>query len=145
MSGAVKNDHIRPVVEELRDTLAGWVGRLLFFQARLVLIKSVIASYPIHSMAEYKWPSRIIRDCETAIRNFLWTGDSKTSRCFVVGFDKLCCPFSEGGLGLTRLKVMNKALIMKLWWKIWAQFLHAKYLKVNGDVIDYHFSIVYFS
>ncbi|XP_026400427.1 uncharacterized protein LOC113296333 [Papaver somniferum] len=53
-----------------------------------------------------------------AIRNFIWTGDSSTRRDFVVAYDKICTPYSEGGLGLCRMAVMNKALLMKLWWKI---------------------------
>ncbi|XP_026459477.1 uncharacterized protein LOC113360152 [Papaver somniferum] len=39
----------------------------------------------------------------------------KGYRSFVVGFDKICSPYEEGGFGLTQLRVTNKALLMRLW------------------------------
>lgn len=143
MPGRVKYAHIRPVVEKLLEQLAGWKGRMLSFQGRIILLKHVIASYAIHTMAVYRWPRRIISQCETAIKNFLWTGDAEVRKSLVVSFDRICSPYEEGGLGLRRMAVVNRAMLMKLWWNIrhsnktWAQFLRAKYLKVNGDLIDY--------
>lgn len=143
MPGAVRYAHVRPVVEKIMDKLAGWVGIQLSFQARVVLVKSVISSYSIHTMAIYKWPLKIITQCERAIKNFLWTGDAKKRKALVVSFEKICSPYCEGGLGLSKLEVVNKAMLMKLWWNIknstkkWAQFMRAKFLKINGDLIDY--------
>ncbi|XP_026455672.1 uncharacterized protein LOC113356677 [Papaver somniferum] len=56
------------------------------------------------------------------------------SRAVVVAYDKICCPFEEGGLALSRMATMNFAMLMKLWWKIstskknWAGYLKAKFL-----------------
>ncbi|XP_026399707.1 uncharacterized protein LOC113295590 [Papaver somniferum] len=55
MPGIVRYRHISNVVENIRNQLAGWRGRLLSFHDRIVLVKSVIASYYIHDMAIYKW------------------------------------------------------------------------------------------
>ncbi|XP_026443242.1 uncharacterized protein LOC113343173 [Papaver somniferum] len=47
-------------------------------------------------------------------------------------------PVEEGGLGITSLKTMNKALLMKLWWSIkysskrWARFLESKFTCRDG-------------
>ncbi|XP_026416189.1 uncharacterized protein LOC113311577 [Papaver somniferum] len=141
--GIVRIIHVRQVVEKIRDKLAGWKGQLLFFQARLVLIKAVISSYIIHSMAVYKWPCMYIKQVEKAIRNFLCSGDAEKRKYFTVCYDSLCCKKSEGGLGLKKLLDVNKAMLMKLWVsirdsdKIWARFLKAKYFKSNGKLIDY--------
>ncbi|XP_026455374.1 uncharacterized protein LOC113356446 [Papaver somniferum] len=140
MPRTVRYHHISGVVEKIKDQLAGWKGFLLSFHDRLVLVKSVIASYSIHNMVIYKWPSKFILQCERAIRNFIWTGDSNVSRVVVVAYDKVCFPFEEGVLGLTRLETMNTALLMKLWWKIrtskkkWAGFLRAKCFNRNGCI-----------
>ncbi|XP_026428874.1 uncharacterized protein LOC113324799 [Papaver somniferum] len=140
MPGIVRYRHISNVVEKIKNQLAGWRGRLLSFHDRIVLFKSVIASYYIHNMAIYKWPRKFILQCERAIRNFIWSGDSNINRVVVVAFDKICCPFEEGGLGLTLMATMNKALIMKLWWKIrnstkkWALFLKAKLFDRKGCI-----------
>ncbi|XP_026459210.1 uncharacterized protein LOC113359853 [Papaver somniferum] len=143
MPGTVRYHHICNVIERIKAQLAGWKGRLLSFHDCIVLVKSVIVSYSIHNMAVYKWPRKFILQCERAIRNFIWTGDSNISHAVVVAFDKVCCPYEEGGLGLTRMATMNKALIMKLWWKIrnskkkWVGFLRAKFFGRNGCIKKY--------
>ncbi|XP_026397148.1 uncharacterized protein LOC113291879 [Papaver somniferum] len=52
---------------------------------------------------------------------------------------KVCTPFEEGGLAIPRLVVINRALLMKMMWKImhsneeWAVFFKAKYVDKNGQ------------
>ncbi|XP_026399658.1 uncharacterized protein LOC113295544 [Papaver somniferum] len=90
--GTVRYHHISGVVEKIKAQLSGWKGFLLSFHNRIVLVKSVTASYSIHNMAIYKWPRKLIFQCERAIRNFIWTGDSNlwwkilTSKKKWVGF-----------------------------------------------------------
>ncbi|XP_026383959.1 uncharacterized protein LOC113279480 [Papaver somniferum] len=140
MPGSVKYHHIENVVEKIKSQLAGWKGRHLSFHDRIILVKFVIASYSIHNMAIYRWPRKFILQCERAIRNFIWSGDSNVSRTVVVSFDKICCPFEEGGLGLPRMATINTTLLMKLWWNIrtsnkkWAGFLRAKFFGRNGCI-----------
>ncbi|XP_026445202.1 uncharacterized protein LOC113345739 [Papaver somniferum] len=144
MPGVVRYGNISPIIDKIKDQLSIYKGKILSFQDRVVLIKSVIASYSIHNMVVYKWPEKFIQQCERVIRNFLWSGDSNMSRAFVVGFDKVCSPYSEGGLGLVKMEVMKKALLMKLWWNIknsskkWARFLEAKFTTKEGVVKDYY-------
>ncbi|XP_026383519.1 uncharacterized protein LOC113279018 [Papaver somniferum] len=113
--GIVRHIHVRQVVEKIMDKLAGWKGKLFSFQARIVLIKSVISSYVIHSMAVYKWPCTVIKQVERAIRNFIWSGDAEKRKYFTVLYDDLCCSKREGGLGIQKLLDVNKAMLMKLW------------------------------
>ncbi|XP_026442625.1 uncharacterized protein LOC113342238 [Papaver somniferum] len=140
MPGTIRYRHISNVVEKIKSQLAGWKGFSLYFHDRIVLVKSGIASCSIHNMDIYKWPSKFILQCERAIRNFIWTGDSNVSRAVVVAYDKVCCTFKEGGLALTRISTMNDALIMKLWWNIrtskrkWDGFLRAKFFGRNGCI-----------
>ncbi|XP_026442379.1 uncharacterized protein LOC113341880 [Papaver somniferum] len=140
LPGVVKYRHISNVVDKLKEQLSVMKGKMLSFQNRVVLIKSVFSSYSIHNMAVYKWPVKFIQQCDRAIRNFLWSGDSNLSRYFVVGYDKICIPVKEGGLGLCSLKTMNQALLMKLWWNIkssgknWARFLESKFTCRDGRI-----------
>ncbi|XP_026383956.1 uncharacterized protein LOC113279476 [Papaver somniferum] len=128
MPGAVKYSHISNVVDKLKDQLTIW---------------NVLSSYSIHNMAIYKWPKKFIQQCERVIRNFLWSGDSNLSRSFVVGYDKICRPYKEGGLGIPTLEVLKKALLMKLWWNIkysskaWSRFLETKLTYRNGKFKEY--------
>ncbi|XP_026399755.1 uncharacterized protein LOC113295639 [Papaver somniferum] len=67
-------------------------------------------------------------------------GDSNTRRYFFVGYDKVCTPYEEGGLGITSLSVINEALLMKLSWKIRtsknkrAKYLVPKFFGRNGKI-----------
>ncbi|XP_026435814.1 uncharacterized protein LOC113333603 [Papaver somniferum] len=137
--GMVRHIHVRQVVENIMDKLDGWKGKLLSFQARLVLIKSVISSYVIHSMVVYKCPCTVIKQVERAIRNFHWSGDAEKLKYFTVLYDDLCLPKREGGLGIKKLNDVNRSMLMKLWIyiKILARFLKAKYFKINGNLINY--------
>ncbi|XP_026428320.1 uncharacterized protein LOC113324214 [Papaver somniferum] len=116
--GRVKSNTVWPMMEMMESYLEAWKGRLLSFHDRLVLIKSVLCSIPIYNMAVYKWPSSIIKICERIIRNVLWTGDSEERKYDTLKWSKVCNPYNEGGLGIRRLMVTNKALLMKMMWKL---------------------------
>ncbi|OVA18878.1 hypothetical protein BVC80_2955g1 [Macleaya cordata] len=142
--GRVKKAQVWHVVDRLQETLAGWKGSLLSFQARLCLIKSVLFSIPIYNMAIYKWPKSVINSCERIMRNFLWSGDPAKSKLITKAWHKICCPKDEGGLGLVRLETLNRALLSKLMWGIyssknsWAKFLLAKFRYKKGGWITYY-------
>ncbi|XP_026442635.1 uncharacterized protein LOC113342252 [Papaver somniferum] len=101
MSGVVKYAHISNVVYKLKDQLSVLKGKMLSFQDRVVLIKTVLSNYSIHNMA---------------------------------------VPVKEGGLSLTSLRTMNKALLMKLWWNVktsnkkWARYLKTNYTYMDGRI-----------
>ncbi|XP_026442651.1 uncharacterized protein LOC113342272 [Papaver somniferum] len=143
MPEIVRYHHISNVVEKIKEKLSGWKGKHLSFQDRVVLIKFVIVSYSIHNMAVYRWPKKIVHQCEVVIQNFLWTGDSSVRRSFTVAYDKVCVPYEEGGLGISSMISMNKALLMKLWWnmktskKNWAKLFRARFFSRNGHLRKY--------
>ncbi|XP_026458909.1 uncharacterized protein LOC113359504 [Papaver somniferum] len=101
-------------------------------------------NYPIYSMSVYKWPKKVIRECERIIRNFLWSGDPAKRKLITLEWNKTCYPISEGGLGLRRLEIINKAILMKLPWRIqnenedWSRFFLAKYTNKKGEWISYY-------
>ncbi|OVA17071.1 Ribonuclease H domain [Macleaya cordata] len=101
-------------------------------------------SIPIYNMAIYKWPKAVIWACERIMRNFLWTGDPASKKLITKAWHKLCCPKDEGGLGLTKLENINRALLLKLVWRItshkdhWASFLKAKFQSRTSNWISYY-------
>ncbi|KAL4199033.1 hypothetical protein AMTRI_Chr03g142910 [Amborella trichopoda] len=60
----------------------------------------------IHSFAIYQWPANLIKEMETQMRNFIWTGNRELSKRITVSWDKVCKPINEGGLGLRRLRML---------------------------------------
>ncbi|XP_026384787.1 uncharacterized protein LOC113280367 [Papaver somniferum] len=73
----------------------------------------------------------------------IW-GDPRSRKLVTLKWEKVCVPFKEGGMGIRSLEVINKALLMKLIWKIqqgndeWVLFFHAKFKMKNGEWITYH-------
>ena len=69
-------------------------------------------------------------------RDFLW-GDSKTH---LVGWDKVCAPMANGGLGVRKLTTFNIALLGKWLWqfgveetRLWKRVVALKFGKEWGD------------
>ncbi|XP_026436139.1 uncharacterized protein LOC113334001 [Papaver somniferum] len=125
--GRLKTYQFWGMVELMQQMLAGWVGKLLAFFERLILVKHVLCSIPIYNMTVYKWP------------NFMWSGDPAVKKLVTVKWDEVNTPTIEGGLGLRRLEGMNKAMLMKLLWKIetkeveWTQFMREKYKNKKNE------------
>ncbi|XP_026447948.1 uncharacterized protein LOC113348402 [Papaver somniferum] len=115
--GRVTTEMVWPTVLMLQNKLAAWKGRLLSFHDRLILVKTVLCSYPLYNMEVYKWPSSVIKICEKLIRNFLWSGDGEVRKYKTLSWKKICVPYIEGGLGIRRLEVLKKILLMKMMWK----------------------------
>ena len=62
----------------------------------------------------------------------------KKGKYHLVSWSEVCRPKDLGGLGIQNLALMNKALLVKWWWKIfnsiglWQDILLNKYLKGEG-------------
>ncbi|XP_026398977.1 uncharacterized protein LOC113294818 [Papaver somniferum] len=95
--------------------------------------------WPMVEMLQGKldaWKGRILSFQE---RNFLWSGDGDVRKFKTLSWEKVCTPFEKGGLGIQRLEIINRALLMKMIWKILhskeecATFFKAKYIDKNGQ------------
>ncbi|KAF9626762.1 hypothetical protein IFM89_039042 [Coptis chinensis] len=115
-------------------------------QARCVLVKDVLSLIPIHNMAVYWWPSSLIKEAERSIRNFLWSGDPSQRKMITIGWDKVCKPVEEGGLGIRRLREINVSMLMKLAWQFksgdddFSTFMRGKFLTRDGEKAKYKIS-----
>ncbi|XP_042499710.1 uncharacterized protein LOC122077876 [Macadamia integrifolia] len=136
--GRVKKDFVMPIMDKVKGRLAGWKGKMLSLAGRVELVKSVIMSMPAHSFAVYWWPSSLITTLERWMRNFVWSGEIDATKKIVVNWDQCCKPKEEGGLGLRRLRDMNKAMLCKTAWRIkhenslTSRFLRARFLNKQG-------------
>lgn len=79
---------------------------------RIRLIKYVICDM----LSEVDFFGKI--DTGSLAANFVRTGDIDSRKIVTVAWDKICTPFSEGGLGLCSLKSTDKEAMLKLTWEV---------------------------
>lgn len=103
-----------PLLEKLRTRMTTWTTRHLSFAGRLQLLHSVIAGLVNFWVSAYRLPSGCINEIDKLCSSFLWSGLELSAKKSKVAWVDVCCPKSEGGLGLQSLKEVNKLCCLKL-------------------------------
>ena len=49
---------------------------------------------------------------------FLWSGTEEKNKLSLVNWEEVCNSKEKGGLGLRRLRDLNKALLTKIGWRL---------------------------
>ena len=98
-----------PILEKIEQKLARWKKLYLSIGGRLTLLKSMLSSLPTYFLSLFTIPTHVANKIEKLQRDFLW-GDSKTH---LLGWDKVCIPIANDGLGIRKLTTFNKALLGK--------------------------------
>lgn len=124
------------IVDKFSSRLQSWKGKLLSPAGRVVLIKSVLQSLPIYTMATTKLPVGVLKALTAQIRRFFWGAQDKDRYLAYVAWAKIVQPIENGGLGIRDLTLVNEALLMKSLFKLasnfgalWTMVVRAKYLK----------------
>jgi ribonuclease HI len=133
--GKPKKIHLQALADRVKSKLASWKGHSLSLMGRVQLVQSVIHGMLLYSFKIYSWPRSLIKHLDSCIRNFVWSGNVDTKKLVTLSWDKVCTPISSGGLGLRRLKDMNKAGCLKLCWELiksdkqWATTLRTRFFR----------------
>ena len=106
------------VVERVQSKLSSWKAKLLSPPGRVVLIQSVTSSIPAYYMQNTMLPSKVCSDLDKLNRDFLWGSSRDSKKMHLVGWDKVCRPKCDGGLGLQSTKFRNIATLAKLNWRL---------------------------
>ncbi|GJT03162.1 putative RNA-directed DNA polymerase, eukaryota, reverse transcriptase zinc-binding domain protein [Tanacetum coccineum] len=126
----------KELVEKVKSKINDWKNKFLSFAGRVQLVQSVLASMHIYWASVFIIPSRILLDLEQLMCGFIWCqGDMRKGRA-KVAWESVCLPKTEGGLGLRKLNVFNKALISTHIWSIislkeslWVKWIHVYKLR----------------
>ncbi|KAK1406259.1 hypothetical protein QVD17_41550 [Tagetes erecta] len=118
VASRVRTSDCRALIEKVDYRIGDWKNKLLSFAGRCQLINSVIASLHVFWSSVFILPIRIMHDIEAKMRDFLWArGPLKKGRARVAWKD-VCMPKNEGGLGINRVRDMNKAMMSFHIWSI---------------------------
>ncbi|XP_021986543.1 uncharacterized protein LOC110882980 [Helianthus annuus] len=107
----------RPVHDIFDARLASWKASLLSIGGRLTLIKSLLESIPNYYFYLYKAPVQVIKGLESKIKKFLWGNTGSHKRLHWVTWDRVTLRKEAGGIGRSRLKDINVALLSKWGWR----------------------------
>lgn len=99
------------LMENIKKRVSNWKNKSFSFAGRTQLIRSVLSSMHVYWASMSILPARLIGEIEQVICGFLWCqGDMKHGKA-KVGWNVVCLPRREGGLGIRRLDIFNQALI----------------------------------
>ncbi|KAL8546893.1 hypothetical protein ACS0TY_006563 [Phlomoides rotata] len=136
---APRTCHLATLADSIIIKFSKWKGYSLSLAGRKCMINFVIAASLVHSMMVYYWPRTLLKKVETAMRNFLWTGDiSRRNTSCSVSWARVCSPLDEGGLGVRSIRLANDSFICKLAWDILFNrstdmaLLHGRYIYAEG-------------
>ncbi|KAA0039770.1 LINE-1 retrotransposable element ORF2 protein [Cucumis melo var. makuwa] len=130
------------VEEKINKKLASWKYSMLSKGGKITLIKSSLASLPTYQLSIFKAPVSTCKNIEKTWRNFLWKNPPETHKLHLVNWAKITSSKEKGGLGISRLKDTNFALLTKWLWRyihedspLWKKIINAKYRSLSkGDI-----------
>ncbi|RVW39259.1 putative ribonuclease H protein [Vitis vinifera] len=100
---------------------------------RITLIESTLASIPIYLLSLIRIPKAVAKRIEKIQRDFLWEG-SLEGKVHLINWKVVCSPKEEGGLGIRKIDLLNKALLGKWVWRyayekdnLWKTAIGVKY------------------
>lgn len=122
------------MVERLKAKINQWNASNISLAGRVTLADSVMLSLPTYAMQTSKIPKQTCKEIEKLTRQFVWNGTDDTRHIPLVRWKIVQNAKSDGGLGLRRLDLVNKALFMKLCCNLmtsnnslWVRILREKY------------------
>ena len=117
----------------MRRRLAHWKRQHISKGGRITLIKSTLASIPIYLLSLIRIPKSVAKRIEKLQREFLG-GGSLEGKAHLINWKLVCSPKEEGGLGIRKIDLLNKALLGKWIWRyayekdnLWKTVIGVKY------------------
>ncbi|KAG6713315.1 hypothetical protein I3842_05G145000 [Carya illinoinensis] len=104
------------VLEKSECRLAGWKRLYLSKGGRLTLIKSTLSNLPTCYLSLIPLLASIACRMEKLQRDFLWSGIGEEFKFHLVGWEKVCNPMRDGGLGIRNVRILNRSLLGKWLW-----------------------------
>lgn len=81
------------------------------------MVKVTLAAIPNYFLSLFTIPVSVANKIESMFKWFIWDDDPKHHRYHLIDWNTCCQSFENGGLGIRRIKLHNKALLSKWLWR----------------------------
>ena len=96
------------------DKVLSWKSWLLSFRGKIVLIKHILYSIPIHLLGLGVMPKGVFKLFERDCANFLWGSSRASNKFHWLKWKDLCYPSEESGAGFRSISDTYRAFSCKL-------------------------------
>ena len=99
-----------------------------------MLINSVLTNMVMYMISFFQLPKGVLHQLDYFRSRFFWPGDNEKEKYRLAKWDVVCRPKDHGDLGIHDLKVKNRALLGKWWFRLltedgeWQTLLRRKYI-----------------
>jgi hypothetical protein len=130
----LSNSEWKPIEDRFEKKLCSWIGKLLSYGDRLILINSVLTSLPMFMLSFFEIPKGVMKRLDFFWSRFFWQSDGHKKKYRLTRWNIICRPKDQGGLGIDVLELKNKSLLCKWLFKllnengVWQELLTNKYL-----------------
>ncbi|GJZ98645.1 RNA-directed DNA polymerase, eukaryota, reverse transcriptase zinc-binding domain protein [Tanacetum coccineum] len=124
------------IIMKVEARISKWKMKTLSIGGRLTLLKSVLGSIPIYHMSIFKVPKMVLRKLESIRCHFFHRIENNERKPIWVKWNKVLASQERGGLGVSSLFTLNRALLFKWVWRFWSQndSLWARVIRgIHGD------------
>ncbi|XP_026458965.1 uncharacterized protein LOC113359570 [Papaver somniferum] len=108
------------ILQAIDARISIWLHKLLSQVVRTTLIKHIGQAIPIFQMGAFLIPKYLYEQMDSHLCKFWWgeTLDPKDRKLHLLGWDILCSPKAEGGLGFRKAELNNLAMLSRNAWRI---------------------------
>ncbi|XP_010691902.1 uncharacterized protein LOC104905150 [Beta vulgaris subsp. vulgaris] len=126
----------KPLIAKVVARVKTWTTRKLSYAGRTQLIRSALQGIQAYWCLIFLLPKKVLREIQTTLRSFLWTGMDTTSSKSLISWDYMCNKKVCRGLNFKEIITWNKAAIAKHFWalalkqdRLWIKWLNVYYIK----------------
>ncbi|RAL43251.1 hypothetical protein DM860_015141 [Cuscuta australis] len=133
--GKLKKHHCGNIMDHFDKHIQSWYSKTLNQMGRLILIKHVLSSIPLHILAVHSLPISVTHLLHSRMANFFWGSRHGNQLHHWKSWKRLCQPSSAGGLGIKDLQTLQHTQSINLWWRVnhdtgvWANTMRAIYMR----------------
>jgi hypothetical protein len=119
------------MIDKILKRIAEWRGKLISYSARIVLIKTCLASIPVYLMSFLKFPKWAIKLINSHLAHCLWSDSEHNRKFHLINWSTVAMRKEFGGLGIPDLNLLNICLLA-----FWVKRYNANRGKLCRELVD---------